>query len=86
MSLPPLVSARAFAIKTEAITKHPERMKILQDSAKKVFADPDFKAAVIKAKSPWEYINYGGLEECEKYVADIVKIGNEFKDLLKGKA
>jgi len=86
MSLPPLVSARAFAIKSEAIKKHPDRMKILQDSAKKVFADPDFKAAVLKAKSPWEYISYGGLEECETYVSNIVKIGAEFKDLLKGKA
>ncbi len=86
MSLPPLVSARAFAIKTEAINKHPDRMKILQDSARKVFDDPDFKAAVIKAKSPWEYIDYGGLEECEKYVNGIVEVGTEFKDLLKGKA
>ncbi len=86
MSLPPLVSARAFAIKSEAIKKHPDRYKVLIDTAKKVFPDPDFKKAVIKAKAPWEFIDYGGEAECEKYVADIIKIGNEFKDFLKGKA
>lgn len=86
MSLPPLVSARAFGIKTEAIEKYPDRFKILQETSKKVFADPDYKAAVIKAKSPWEFIHYGGLEECDKYVQSILKIGAEFKDLLKGKA
>ena len=31
------------------------------------FADPDFKKAVIKSKAPWEYIDYGGVKECEKY-------------------
>ena len=86
MSLPPLVSARAFAIKSEAIDRHPDRMKILQDTARKVFDDPDFKAAVLKAKSPWEFIDYGGIPECEKYVKEIIEIGNEFKDLLKGRA
>ena len=85
-SFPPLVSARAFAIKTEAINKHPDRFKVLNETAKKVFADPDFKAAVIKAKAPWELIDYGGVDDCDKYVANIIKIGNEFKDLLKGKA
>jgi tripartite-type tricarboxylate transporter receptor subunit TctC len=85
-SFPPLVSARAFAIKTEAINKHPDRMKTLVSTAKKVFDDPDFKKAVIKAKAPWEFIDFGGVAECDKYVDNIVKIGNEFKDLLKGKA
>jgi tripartite-type tricarboxylate transporter receptor subunit TctC len=86
MTLPPLVSSRAFAIKTAAMQKHPDRMKILQDTARKVFDDPDYKAAVVKAKSPWEFINFGGLAECEQHVKDVVSIGNEFKDLLKGKA
>ncbi len=84
--LPPLLSARAFAIKTEAIEKHPDRFKILQDTARKVFDDPDFKAAVLKAKSPWEFINYGGVKECDDYVDGIMKIGDEFRSLLRGKA
>ncbi|MDA0655356.1 MAG: tripartite tricarboxylate transporter substrate-binding protein [Proteobacteria bacterium] len=81
---PPLVSARAFALKTEAINKYPDRFKILQETAKQVFSDPDFKKAVIKAKAPWELIDYGGLAECEAYVKNITAIGNEFKDLLSG--
>jgi putative tricarboxylic transport membrane protein len=82
---PPLVSARAFALKTEAIEKHPDRFKVLQETAKKVFADPDFEKAVKKTKAPWELIDYGGLDDCEAYVKNIVAIGNEFKGLLRGK-
>jgi putative tricarboxylic transport membrane protein len=82
---PPLVSARAFALKTVAIEKHPDRFKVLQETAKQVFTDPDFKKAVIKAKAPWPFINYGGPEECAAYVKEITAIGNEFKGLLSGK-
>lgn len=83
--IPPLLSARAFAIHTKATTAHPDRYKVLQDSFRKVFDDPEFKQAVVKAKGVWEYINYGGPEECAKYAADIAKLGARFKPLLTGK-
>ncbi len=87
MDLPPLVAgARAFAIKKAAIDKYPDRFKILQDTLQKVFPDPDYKAAVIKAKAAWEYIGYGDIDACAKYFADITRIGEEFKDLLTGKS
>lgn len=86
MKLPPLVSARAFAIKTEAVEKHPDRFKVLQDTAAKVFKDPDFKAAVEKAKAPWELIQYGDAKECAAYAKNIMAIGEQYKDLLSGKA
>ena len=86
MKLPPLVSARAFAIKTEAVEKHPDRFKILQDTAKQVFTDPDYKAAVEKAKAPWELIRHGSVEECAAYAKSIMAIGEQYKDLLAGKA
>ncbi len=86
MKLPPLVSARAFAIKTEAVNKHPDRFKILQETAEKVFKDPDYKAAVKKAKAPWELIRYGDPKECADYAKNIMAIGEQYKDLLSGKA
>ena len=86
MKLPPLVSARAFAIKTAAVEKYPDRFKILQDTAKQVFADPEFKEAIEKTKAPWELIQYGDRKDCAEYAESIMAIGEQYKDLLKGKA
>jgi tripartite-type tricarboxylate transporter receptor subunit TctC len=82
--LPPMLSARAFAIHRTATEQYPDRFQFLQDSFKKVFDDPDYKAAVLKAKGNWEYINYGGVEECAEYARDISEIGERFKPLLTG--
>jgi tripartite-type tricarboxylate transporter receptor subunit TctC len=85
-TLPPMLSSRAFAIHTAAIEKHPDRFKILQETFKQVFTDPDYKPAVIKAKGNWEYINYGGIEECKAYAKNIFEIGARFKPFLTGKS
>ncbi|MGI9336704.1 MAG: Bug family tripartite tricarboxylate transporter substrate binding protein [Gammaproteobacteria bacterium] len=84
--IPPLLSARAFAIHTAAAEKFPERFRILNESIQKVFADPDYKAAVTKAKGNWEYINYGDAEACKKYVTETLEIGARFKAYLTGKS
>lgn len=86
MKLPPLVSARAFAIKTAAVEKYPDRFKILEDTAKKVFSDPEYKAAVKKTKAPWELIQHGDQKTCAEYAKSIMAIGEQYKDLLRGKA
>ena len=83
--LPPLVSARAFAIKKEAVDKHPDRFKVLNDTMVKVFDDPDYKKAVLKTKAPWENIRYGDAAACAAYVKDITAIGERFKSLMTGK-
>lgn len=86
MDLPPLIAgARAFAIKTAAIDKYPDRYKLFNDTIKEVFKDPAYKEAVIKTGAAWEYIHYGDADACAKYVANITRIGEEFKDLLTGK-
>lgn len=82
--LPPLVSARAFAVKTETIEKHPDRMKVLEDTLRKVVATEEYKQAVIKAKAPWELISPGGQKDCAEYVKNIMAIGEEFSELLRG--
>jgi hypothetical protein len=84
--LPPLIAgARAFAIKREAVDKHPDRFEILTSTLKNVYTDPDYKAAVEKTKAPWEYIGYGSPESCAEYVKNITTIGEQYKDLLTGK-
>ena len=86
MNLPPMLSARAFAIHKAAIDKHPDRFEVLQETFKKVFNDPEYKSAVKKAKGNWEYINYGDIAECEAYAKSISTIGERFKPLLTGKS
>jgi len=84
MKVPPLLSARAFGIHKAAVDKYPDRFAVLQKTFKQVFTDPDFKKAVTKAKGNWEYVNYGGIKECEAYTKDILEIGARFKPLLSG--
>jgi tripartite-type tricarboxylate transporter receptor subunit TctC len=83
--LPPMLSSRAFGIHRSAMESHPDRFQVLQESFRKAFDDPAYKEAVLKAKGHWEYINYGGVEECAQYVKDIRAIGEKFKPLLTGK-
>ena len=83
--LPPMLSARAFAIHTKAAEKYPDRYKALNESIQNVFKDPAYKETVIKLKGEWEYINYGNADACKKYVKDIIEIGNRYKSLLTGK-
>ncbi|MHA1151907.1 MAG: twin-arginine translocation signal domain-containing protein [Alphaproteobacteria bacterium] len=84
--LPPMLSARAFAIHRAAIDKYPDRFALLQSTFKQVFDDPEFPKVVKKAKGNWEYIKYGGVEDCAAYVKDIFEIGARYKSLLSGKA
>ncbi len=83
--LPPLVSARAFAIQRKAIESHPDRYKAMNDTILKVFDDPDYKKAVLKTKAPWENIQYGDAAACKAYAESITAIGERFKPLLTGK-
>jgi hypothetical protein len=62
----------------------PDRFEALQTSFRKVFDDPEYKEAVEKAKGHWEYINYGGVEECARYQKSILEIGERYKALLTG--
>jgi tripartite-type tricarboxylate transporter receptor subunit TctC len=85
-NLPNLIAgARAFAIKKAAIEAHPDRYKKLTDTLLKVYDDPDYKVAIEKTKAPWEFIGYGGPEDCAKYVKDMMAVGEDYKDLLTGK-
>ncbi|MDH3593711.1 MAG: tripartite tricarboxylate transporter substrate-binding protein [Rhodospirillales bacterium] len=86
-NLPSLVAgSRAFAIKREAVQNHPDRYKILTDTLKEVFTDPEYKVAVEKTKAPWELIKYGSPEACAQQAKDLMVLGEEYKALLTGKS
>lgn len=85
-NLPSLVAgARAFAIKREAVEKYPDRYETLTTTLKKVYDDPAYKEAIDRTGAPWEFIGYGGPEECAEYAKNMMEIGAEYKDLLTGK-
>ncbi len=83
-SLPPMLSSRAFGIHKAAIDNHPDRFEVLQTSFRKVFDDPDYKATVLKRKGHWEYVNYGGVEECAKFKQSMLDLGAQYKSYLTG--
>jgi putative tricarboxylic transport membrane protein len=83
-SLPPMLSSRAFGIHKAAVDQHPDRFELLQTSFKKVFDDPAFKEAYLEARGNWEYVNYGGVEECAKFKQAMLELGARFKPLLTG--
>ncbi len=86
MNMPSLVAgARAYGIKTSAISGYPGNFKKLEDTLKKAIADPAFKKAYKKTKAPWDYVGYRGPEEAAVYAKGIAQIGKEFKELLSGK-
>ncbi|MDH3231552.1 MAG: tripartite tricarboxylate transporter substrate-binding protein [Alphaproteobacteria bacterium] len=86
-NLPSLIAgSRAFAIKRTAVEKYPDRYKVLTDTLKKVYDDPDYKVEVEKTKAPWEFIKYGSPEDCAKQAKEIMAIGEEYKQYLTGKS
>ncbi len=84
--LPPLLSSRAFAIKQEAIDKHPDDFKILQETLKKTAEDPELIDQIKKAGSDPAFLKYGGLEACQKFAEQTLKLGEHYKPLLTGKS
>jgi tripartite-type tricarboxylate transporter receptor subunit TctC len=82
--LPPMLSARAFGIHKAAVDKYPDRYELLESTFKKVFDDPEYKDFVLKSKGYWEYVNYGGIEECAKFKNAMLTLGKKYKDFLTG--
>ncbi len=84
--LPPMLSSRAFAIKQEAIDKHPDDFKMLQETLKKTAEDPELIEQIKKAGSDPAFLKYGGVEECQKFADAMLKLGEQYKPLLTGKS
>lgn len=83
--LPPMLSSRAFGIHKAAIDNHPDRFALIQSTFRQTIEDPAFKAAYLKAKGNWEYVNYGGIKECAAFKASMLELGTKYHSLLTGK-
>lgn len=83
--IPDLYSSRSWAVHTEVIDKFPDRFKLLESTARKVFDDPKYKAEYAKTGAPVETIQFGDRELCTKYANDMIALANEYRDLLTAK-
>ncbi|MGR3443472.1 hypothetical protein DU478_00800 [Thalassococcus profundi] len=84
MSLPEMLSSRAFAIHQKAADDYPERFDLLQSTFKETFEDPALMEAYVASKGTPEYLNYGGVEECAEFMAAMLELGERYKPLLTG--
>ncbi len=84
MDLPPMLSARAFAIHRKAVDDYPDRYEKLVTTFAQTFKDPELLAAYEKARGSPEYLNFGDADDCAVYVKSIREIGAQYKSLLSG--
>ncbi len=84
MDLPPMLSARAFAIHRKAVDDYPDRYEKLVTTFAQTFKDPELLAAYEKARGTPEYLNFGDADDCAVYVKSIREIGAQYKSLLSG--
>jgi len=84
--IPDLPSSRAFGLHTKAIEKYPERFEFLKETIKKVFKDPEYKAAWEKTGRPWEFISYGDQATCMEYAQNMMDLAKRYETMLTGKA
>ncbi len=84
MDLPEMLSARAFAIHKKAADDHPDRFEVLTRTFKETFDDPRLLEAYVASKGTPEYLNYGGVEDCAKFMSAMLELGARYKPLLSG--
>jgi tripartite-type tricarboxylate transporter receptor subunit TctC len=83
--IPDLPSSRAFGIHTKAIEQYPDRYEILKTSMRKVFDDPDYKAAIEKTGRPWQFIAYADEAACMEYARNMAELTEKYLPLLSAK-
>ena len=83
-NLPEMLSSRAFAIHRKAAEDFPDRYEVLQRTFKETFDDPELLKAYVASKGTPEYLNYGGVEECDAFMKAMLELGAKYKPLLTG--
>lgn len=84
MTLPEMLSARAFGIHRAAAEEFPDRYAKLQETFAATFEDPALLEAYVATGGAPEYLSYGGPEECAQFVKDMLELGERYKPLLSG--
>ena len=64
----------------------PDRYKKLEETARKVFEDPEYKTEYDKTGAPWEMISYGDRDACMRYALSMAELAEKYRPLLTGKS
>jgi tripartite-type tricarboxylate transporter receptor subunit TctC len=80
--IPDLYSSRSWAIHTKAIERYPDRFKLLEETAAKVFDDAAFKAALERAGQPMETVKFGDRALCTEYAMAMIELANRYRPQL----
>ena len=80
--IPDLYSSRSWAIHTRAIERFPDRFKRLEETAAKVFEDPDFRGAMERAGQPMETVRFGDRALCTEYALGMIELANRYRQQL----
>jgi tripartite-type tricarboxylate transporter receptor subunit TctC len=81
-SIPDLYSSRSWAIHTRAIERFPERFRLLEETAQKVFDDADFRVALERAGQPPETVHFGNRALCTEYSLAMIELANRYRQQL----
>ncbi len=84
LDLPEMLSSRAFGIHKKAVDDHPDRFEVLTSTFKETFDDERLLTAYVEGRGTPEYLNYGGIEECDEFKQNMLELGERFKPLLTG--
>ncbi len=83
--IPDLPSSRSWAIHTDFIEKSPAQFALLEKTARQVFDNPRYREEYAKTGAPVETIEYGDRALCTRYSNDMIKLTEEYRDLLTAK-
>jgi tripartite-type tricarboxylate transporter receptor subunit TctC len=81
-SIPDLYSSRSWGIHTRAIERFPDRFKLLEETAAKVFDDTDFQTALTRAGQPLETVKFGDRALCTEYALAMIELANRYRQQL----
>ncbi len=81
-SIPDLYSSRSWAIHTRAIDRYPDRFRLLEETAARVFNDQDFRAALARAGQPDETVRFGNRALCTEYALGMIDLANRYRQQL----
>lgn len=81
-TIPDLYSSRSWAIHTRAIDRYPDRFRLLEQTAARVFEDQDFRSALTRAGQPDETVRSGNRALCTEYALGMIELANRYRQQL----
>jgi len=78
-TIPDLYSSRSWAIHARAIERHPDRFRLLEETAAKAHADDAFRDAYVKTGAPIETLRYGDRATCTEYALSMIELANRYQ-------